>query len=92
MDLKSKPELYFDKTCAACPEQYTVYDKYENIVGYVRLRYGILICEYPDVGGEEIYSAIIGDEWTGEFESNEQREYHLTIIADKIMKRINKTR
>lgn len=80
--------LSFIKTCSACPEQYDVeYDGKQ--VGYIRLRYGGLTVEYPDVGGEIIYEASIGDGWwTGEFDSEEQRQYHLNNIADTILEKI----
>ena len=87
MNIKS---LKFYLTCSACPEQYDVEDKDGNMVGYVRLRWGVLSCEYPDVGGEEIYYASIGDSWTGSFEDDEQRMFHLNAIADKILERIGK--
>ena len=78
----------FYKTCDACPEQYDV-EYNSKQAGYVRLRFGNLTAEYPDVGGELIYEASIGDGWTGEFESEEQRKYHLNQIADKILERVN---
>lgn len=87
MDIKG---LNFKCTCSACPEQYDVFNSDENIVGYVRLRWGALTCEYPDVGGEEIYYASVGDGWSGCFESENQRKYHLNNIADKILERIEK--
>lgn len=80
--------LNFVMTCSACPEQYDVFDKNGRMVGYVRLRWGGLTCEYPDVGGEYIYTAVIGDGYTGEFENQEQREHHLNAIADKIIKKM----
>ena len=79
--------LRFDKTCEACPEQYDV-EYNGKQVGYIRLRFGGLTVEYPDVGGEIIYEASIGDGWCGEFESEEQREYHLNKIADRILEKI----
>lgn len=82
--------LQFIQTCGACQEQYDVLDKSGNTVGYVRLRWGGLTCEYPDVFGEIIYSATIGDGWTGMFESEEQRISHLNMIADKIIERCGK--
>lgn len=81
--------LEFYLTCSACPEQYDVEDKDGNMVGYVRLRWGELTCEYPDVGGEYIYHASIGDGWTGGFEDDEQRMFHLNAIADKILEKMN---
>lgn len=61
--------LMFDQTCPACPEQYDVINGRGQLVGYVRLRYGCLICDYFNVRGEEIYRAYIGDSWTGCFTS-----------------------
>lgn len=82
-------DLEFVKTCPACPEQYDVYDEHHNIVGYIRLRWGGLICEYPDVFGELIYTASVGEDGLGGmFDSEEQRMYHLTTIADKIIEKI----
>lgn len=79
--------LSFIKTCFAYPEQYDVeYDGKQ--VGYIRLRWGGLTVEYPNVGGEVIYEASIGDGWTGEFESEKQRQYHLNNIANKILEKI----
>lgn len=79
--------LSFYKTCSVCPEQYDVY-KDGCIVGYVRLRWGELTCEYPDVFGDLIYSASIGDSFSGTFESEDQRQTHLRNIANKIIERI----
>lgn len=81
--------LDFNQTCFACPEQYDVYDNNGEQVGYVRLRWGNLICEYPYVGGEEIYYARVGDDWAGIFKNEQQRRYHLTMIANKILGKID---
>ena len=83
-------ELRFVKTCSACPEQYDVFNIKNEQVGYVRLRWGGLTCECPDYGGEVIYSADVGDGWSGCFESEEQRQEHLENIADAILTHINK--
>lgn len=84
-------DLDFVQTCAACPEQYDVFDETGTIVGYIRLRWGGLTCEYPDCGGELIYSANVGDGWSGCFESEEQRQEHLGNIAEAILDHINVT-
>jgi hypothetical protein len=86
MDIKG---LTFECTCSAYPEQYDVFDDNNNLVGYVRLRWGILRCEYPDVGGKEIYYAYVGDSLCGFFENENQRMEHLNNIADKILEVIN---
>lgn len=80
--------LYFENCGTCCPEQYDVWDENENLVGYVRLRFGHLTCEYPEVGGEEIYHTRVGDEWCGELESEAQRKVYLSEIADKIFEKI----
>ena len=77
--------LTFFQTCAAFPEQYDVFDSRGNLVGYVRLRWGTLVCRYPNAAGEAIYSASVGDGYTGVFESEAQRQNHLTKIADAIL-------
>lgn len=77
--------LEFVQTCIACPEQYDVFDGYGNLVGYVRLRHGFLYCDFPDVGGETIYEATTG---YGCFDNDEDRMYHLNLIADRILEKI----
>lgn len=79
--------LEFERTCTACPEQYDVFLD-DRQVGYVRLRYGKLTVDYPDCLKERIYSTNIGGEWTGEFQSDEQRLYYLGKIAGIIYDRM----
>lgn len=81
--------LEFDCTGGMCPEQYDVYDADGRQVGYVRLRFGYLRCDYPECLGEVIYGAEIGGDYTGSFESDEQRMEHLNKIADKILEKLN---
>lgn len=76
--------LQFVLTCCACPEQYDVF-KNNKQVGYVRLRWGTIRAEYPDVGGKEVYRAEIGDgAWTGAFPNESERATHLTKIAKEL--------
>jgi hypothetical protein len=82
--------LNFVQTCFAFPEQYDVFNNEGAIVGYIRLRWGGLTCEYPDCGGELIYSTSVGDGLSGCFESEEQRVTHLTNIAEAIINHISK--
>lgn len=82
--------LTFIRTCRRCPEQYDVKDSDGNNVGYIRLRFGQLTCEYPDVGGELIYSVNIGKiGWSGEFENDDQRMLYLNNICDIILENIS---
>ena len=78
--------LFFKKTCSACPEQYDVLDldADKQIVGYVRLRWGILRCDVPDVGGETIYRYEFDDGLQGMFWDEESRKFHLAEIQKKI--------
>lgn len=80
--------LTFVQTCICCPEQYDVMDSRNNLVGYVRLRYGHLSCSYPDVKGEYVYLESVGSDMTGIFVDEEQRMYYLDKIADSILKKI----
>jgi len=80
--------LKFICTCSICPEQYDVFADDGKMVGYVRLRFGSLTCNYPDVGGECIYQASIGSEWAGCFGTTEQQMEHLSNIADKILEKM----
>ena len=81
--------LAFMQTCPACPEQYDVLDSSGGIVGYVRLRFGALRCDYPDIGGETIYTYNFNDKWLGSFPGEECRIHHLEAIADKILEKLN---
>ena len=84
--------LDFRQTCAACPEQYDVFDENGHQVGYARLRWGGLRCDYPDCGGENIYRADIGvgSDCVGCFQDGYERKLYLTIIANRILKRIKR--
>jgi hypothetical protein len=63
-------------TCGACPEQYEVFhDQSRQHIGYLRLRHGHFRADYPDCGGESVYTADTkGD---GIFDDDERME-HLT--------------
>ena len=74
---------HFVQTCSACPEQYDVFDENGNQVAYVRLRWGCLYAECPDLGGTEVYSAGIGND-AGCFRSESERKNHLRRITDRI--------
>ena len=72
--------VLFVQTCYACPEQYDVYIKKEQ-VGYIRLRHGRLSARYPDVAGDEVYSHSYDDKWQGCFDFPEDRMKHLKNIG-----------
>jgi hypothetical protein len=65
--------LNFRLTCAMAPEQYDVFTKEGELVGYVRLRHDWLRCDYPTVGGEVIYSTHL--KGNSEFSDRERYRY-----------------
>lgn len=71
--------LKFVKTCDACPEQYDVFHD-EKIVGYVRVRWGNLYVQCPDVGGEVVYETML-DHNFGEFINEGERKFYLQQAA-----------
>lgn len=80
--------LHFELTCQACPEQYDVVDldADNKIVAYVRLRWGVLRCDVPDVGGETIFRHEFDDGLQGMFWSEEEREHYLGLVLKAIEK------
>ncbi|NBT75145.1 hypothetical protein EBZ80_18315 [bacterium] len=44
-------------TSRACPEQYDVFDAHGEMAGYLRLRHGYFRADYPDCGGETVYTS-----------------------------------
>lgn len=73
--------LILIRTCIACPEQYDVFDKEGNQVGYLRLRHGYFRAEEDCCGGKTVYEADTkGD---GMFESDE-KYYHLGKAIEAI--------
>lgn len=46
------------RTCVAFPEQYDAFDSCWNLIGYLRIRYGLFTVETPDVGGTIVYEAM----------------------------------
>lgn len=80
--------LNFIETCGACPEQYDV-TLHGRLVGYVRLRWGTVTCDYPDCRGDTIYShSFENDGWKGGFDDSEEREKYLNEIAEAIQAKL----
>ena len=71
-------------TCGACPEQYDVFDSEGQQVGYLRLRGGRFRADYPNCGGDTVYSHGFDDGWKGLFDSDEEREFFLTEAVKAI--------
>lgn len=73
-------------TCPGCPEQYDVFDG-DKQVGYLRLRWGEFTVNYPDVRGEEIFSA--EPDGDGNF-TDQERDYYLLKACHAINARMMK--
>lgn len=87
--VKNIEGLIFVETCDVCPEQYAVFTKSGYQVGYVRLRYGHLRCDYLDcMKGPAIYHYNFNSDegFKGAFYDEEERRYYLTEIAKRIKK------
>lgn len=75
-----------ESTCRACPEQYDVFFG-DFQIGYLRLRHGFFRADYPDVGGDTVYSSHTrGD---GCFEDNVERTHHLVPAIKALIERHN---
>ena len=77
-------EITLVQTCGACPEQYNAFIGDEQ-VGYLRLRHGYFRVDYPDCGGETIYSA--EPKGDGCFECDE-RKYYLEEAKKAILNKL----
>ena len=73
--------LTLKMTCTAFPEQYDVFDKNYNQVGYIRLRNGWLYCSIPDCSDDIIYEAYPNGA-DGCFVSDKQRSHYLKVITN----------
>ena len=81
--------LAFNEVGPQSPEQYEVYDG-DEMVGYVRYRFGNLSAEYPDVGMETVFSRSLQHE-TGQMTDLERGRW-LPVIAKRLRKRIARER
>lgn len=78
-------DYLFQQTCWGCPEAYDVDDLHGH-TAYVRLRWGSLTCECPDVGGELVYSHTFDNEMKGIWESYEEEQKYLRLCEEAIQK------
>lgn len=82
-------EMYFVRTCYACPEQYDVYDNGKNQIGYVKLRYGQLKATYPDFGGETVFEHTFEeDDLKGFFNNDDERLEMLNQISSALLSKM----
>lgn len=81
--------LNFVKICGPNPEQYDVFDG-DKQIAYVRLRWGTLTCETPNVGGEIIYRHRFNCGGKGMFETQVERNMYLSEIAKSLKEHFDK--
>lgn len=86
--------IELEKTCDFCPEQYWA-KKGAHVIGYIRLRWGHLSCDYlPEekVTNHDIrvYDYVFeGDEYKGSFDTEEERNLHLEKCKKALLKKYN---
>lgn len=70
--------LRLDCTCGACPEQYDVYSDENELIGYIRFRWGHLYCCPQNQDGIDIdnvvYTWDCDDGWAGVIPENVREE------------------
>lgn len=77
-------EVELEQSSSSCPEQYDAYIDHER-VAYLRLRWGFFYVACPGVDGEIVYSANIGDVYTGAFTREDERRKHLEQAKSAIL-------
>lgn len=89
--------IELEQTCEACPEQYWAY-KGKHRIGYIRLRWGHLTCDYLPEGKltdhdiRLIDHVFKGDEYKGCFDTEEERELYLNKCKESLMNKYNELR
>lgn len=92
--------IVLQQTCEACPEQYWAY-KGAHIIGYIRLRWGHLTCDYLPKGKliddnirvlDKVFNERADDKFKGSFDSDEEREFWLNKCKNALIKRYNETK
>ena len=86
--------IELEKTCDFCPEQYWV-RKGAHIIGYIRLRWGHLSCDYLPNGrlsnhDIRVYDYVfVGDKYKGSFDTEKERKFHLEKCKKELMQKYN---
>lgn len=85
--------ITLEQTCESYPEQYWA-RKGSHIIGYIRLRWGHLSCDYLTTGNLEgscirvvdhIFKEHLDDEYKGEFDSDEERTFWLDKCKEALL-------
>ena len=82
----SPDDIELEQTCGSCPEQYEAFYKGKR-VGYLRLRHGTFRVDYPDCGGDTLFTAT--PEGDGSFRADE-RDGYLMLAKLAIIERMKR--
>lgn len=86
--------IVLEQTCECCPEQYWA-KKGSHIIGYIRLRWGHLTCDYLPKGYltdndirvcDKFFNE---DKFKGSFDTEEEREYWLGKCKEALLNKYN---
>lgn len=86
--------ITLEQTCECCPEQYLAY-KGSRIIGYIRLRWGHLTCDYMPYGRLtedhiRIFDKVFNeDNFKGSFDTEEEREHWLSKCKEALLNKYN---
>ena len=89
--------IVLEQTCKCCPEQYWAY-KGSHIIGYIRLRWGHLTCDYLPTGRltgndirviDKVFNERADNEYKGSFDTEEEREYWLNKCKEALFNKYN---
>jgi hypothetical protein len=90
--------INLEQTCELCPEQYWAHSGAKTI-GYIRLRWGHLTCDYLPTGRAMLSNNDIRvldyqfeDEYKGCFDTDEERKEWLKKCKDALMKEFLKNK
>ena len=89
--------ITLEQTCECCPEQYWAY-KDSCIIGYIRLRWGHLTCDYLPKGKltnndirvcDKTFNERADDNFKGSFDTEKEREYWLNKCKEALLNKYN---
>lgn len=90
--------IILEQTCECCPEQYWAY-KGSHIIGYIRLRFGHLSCDYLSKEKQltdndirvldKVFNEKKDDCYKGSFDSKEERDYWLNKCKEALLDKYN---
>ena len=86
--------IVLEQISDCCPEQYWAY-KGSRIIGYIRLRWGHLTCDYLPKGrltdnDVRVYDKIFNeDKFKGSFDTEEEREDWLSKCKEALLNKYN---